>query len=192
MKHGDVDERSFEVRVGDGYLIGDFLKKFAIKGPPSWQIAGYQLDSQDTGFGIGNGAMGSSLELLRGKLVPTRYHEPGEPKFIRFTWDGKNFVSDGYELRGLNKSVGETLKVCLVYASGVRKCDRNFEVCKLAAGGIDTGIVAVPSTHTSTCQFRFDVNPINDKKEKLTIWADASVLNDAYQNAVMSLSGLNI
>lgn len=192
MGRDNSDEIKVVVPVDMGYIIGDFLRKFALRGLPTWQIAGYKVDSTTPNFSFSSGSMSSYLSLLKGRLVLESEQEPGDPVVKKFSWDGSSYRNGSMTIEGLDHGMGDSLVVALNYTNNIKDAKQNYEICKIAAGGDATGFFAVPSRHVATKSFRFDVTPIDDKTEYLTIRADYRILNAAYDTAVKSLQGLNL
>lgn len=192
MGRDNTDEIKVVVPIDMGYIIGDFLRKFALRGVPTWQIAGYKVDSTTPNFSFSNGSMSSYLSLLNGRLVLESEQAPGDPVIKKFSWDGSVYRNGTMTIEGLNHGMGDSLVVALNYTNCVKDAKQNHEICKIAADGDATGFFAVPSRHTATKSFRFDVTPIDDKTEHLTIKADYGIITAAYDTAVKSLQGLNL
>lgn len=192
MRPETQDEIKIKVPINVGYLIGDFLRKFALRAVPTWQIAGFKIDSTTPNFSFSNGPMSSYLRLLDGRLVLEGEVSPGLPSIKKFTWDGKVYRSGNMMIEGLNAGFGDSLLVVLNYTSSAKSAEENKEVCRAAAGGEPDGFFAVPSRHVATKSFRFDVTPLDDSSEYLSIWADYDVVKAAYNRAIKSLSGLGL
>lgn len=191
MGREQLENISLRVPVGEGYMVGDILRKYALRSVGTWQIVGYKLDSQATNFGMSNGSMVSYLNLLKGQLVCSDDIAPGPPVVKDFTWNGNRFVSGGFEIHGLSKAVGTKLTVCIAYGRGHRSADQNREVIKSAVGGNADGYFIVPSSHTSVTTFKYKVNPLDDRSEWLVIEADDGVIHQAINAVVRTLSSLD-
>lgn len=183
-----------EVRVpcGEGHLIGDILRKYATRSVGSWQVAGYEVDTDATNFGFSNGAVVSYLELLKGTLVCTGNQQQGSPVLCHFTWNGECFEAKGFELHNLSHAVGDSITACLVYAKGYRTAEENYETIKEVAQDNVDGFFAVPSAHSVVNTFRYKVEPLDDTCEWLHIDADYGVAHAAWDTAVRSLQRLDI
>ena len=195
MGQGVMDHTSLRVPTGEGYIVGDILRKYAVRSVGTWQVVGYKLDSQAVNFGLSNGSMVSYLELLKGQLVSSdEDSKPGiiNAKLCTFEWNGECFTSGGFELRGLNKSVGDKLVACIYFGRGHRSADQNREVVRSVTKDDANGFFIVPSSHSIVSSFRYSVSPIDDRFEWLNIEADSGVVPRAINAAVRTLSGLDI
>ena len=192
MGQNRIDDVRVQVSVGEGHLLGDLLRKFAIRGTPTWQIAGYRLDTTAQNFGFSNGPLVSYLDLLRGRLVCSAERKETEPFISKFTWDGERFVNGDFAIEGLDKNVGDSLVACLVYGTGTRTAEQNYSSCCVAAGGSGEGFFAVPSTHSLATTFKYKVEPIDDRFEWLAISTEPGVAREAYEKAVDSLRRISI
>lgn len=192
MGRGNVEEIRVAVPCDIGYLIGDFLRKFALRGVSTWQIAGYKVDSLTPNFGFSNGAMSSYLKLHDGRLVLEEDEAPGKPMVKQFNWDGSVFRSGSMVIEGLTHDIGDSILVALHYSNNSNSAKENYEVCKQAVGGEPEGYYVIPSRHVAAKAFRYNVIPNDDRTEWLSIEADYDILKTAYDAAVKSLEGLNL
>lgn len=195
MGQRKVEKISVHVPYGEGYLIGDILRKYAIRGVGSWQAIAYRIDSQSPNFGMSNGVMVSYLDLIKGKLHCVGGHSSNtstEPHLCQFNWNGKCYASGEFELHGISKAMGESLTVCLNFSQGNHSADQNREVLKKATQGKTDGYHVVPSSHSPVGIFRFKVTPIDEKEEWLEIEADEGAAHNALQSVVKSLTGIDI
>lgn len=185
-----IEITDVKVPIGLGHIVGDFIRKFAIRGVPSCQIIGYQIQSSN--FGLGNGQLVSCKELISGKLENGDDEVDGDPRICKFTWNGKEFVSGEMRIKGLTKAVGEQLNACIFRASGSRSASQNHEIYDRYFGTDGPKFYAVPSNHSSVKEFRFNVKPFDDKSEWLCIESDEGVARMAYDRALSILRGLDI
>lgn len=192
MGQSNVDEVKLKVPRQEGHIIGDFLRKYAIRGSATWQIIGFVIGSTTPNFSLPSGAMSSYLELLKCELECSTTQAPGSPKICRFVWDGSAFTYGDMKIRGVSRGVGDSVTAILAHCNGTRSAKDNYELCKEAMGDNVDGVFAVPSRHTATTQFRFDVIPIDSKTEWLSIRAESEVVRAACDSAIKSLSGLGI
>lgn len=192
MGQRPVETQSLRVPCGEGFIIGDLLRKYATRSVGSWQVAGYKIDTQSPNFGFSDGAMVSYLELLKGTVLCCTEQDPSEPKICRFVWNGECFVFGSFEIHGLNRGVGDNIVACLVYARGARTAEQNFNSIRDATEDGAEGFFAVPSSHSVVNVFRYDVKPIDNNFEWLNIVADKGVAERAFQSAVKTLGGLDI
>lgn len=190
----DLETVSFEVPVNTGYLIGNTLRQFAMRGAPTWQIAAYKLGSRDGSYGISGNVGFSSNDLFKGVLVCDDDGEVGAAKSVRFVLDGNRYKSeDGGSVKYIENlgNIGlPSMQVCLVYASGTRTTEQNYEVAKRILATDDGGFVAVSSRHTATITFSYEVTPLSTAKETLSIKATSGVISDARDAAIMALRDL--
>lgn len=191
MGREQLETISMRVPTGEGYIVGDILRKYALCSAGSWQIVGYKLDSQAVNFGMSNGAMVSYLNLLRGTLLCSSERSPGDAVICDFTWNGSCFTCGDYELHGLDPSVGKRLTACLAYGRGHSSADKNREIVRSVTGGNADGYFIVPSSHSPVTTFKYSVTPQDDKSEWLEIEADGGAVHRAIDAAVKTLSGLN-
>lgn len=191
MGREQLEKISMRVPTGEGYIVGDILRKYALRSVGTWQVVGYKLDTQAVNFGMSNGSMVSYLNLLRGTLVCSHEHPPGDPVICNFVWNGQCFAYGDYELQGLDPSVGKKLTVCLAYGQGHSSADKNREVVRSVTEGSADGYFIVPSSHSPVTTFRYCVIPSDDKSEWLEIEADDGAVRRAIDAAVKTLSGLN-
>lgn len=190
---GQSDVEKFEVRVpnGEAHLIGDILRKYAMRSVATWQVAGYKVDSQSVNFGFSNGATVSYLELLKGTLVCDHEALPTTADLCTLRWNGECFAGGGFELYNITPGVGDTITVCVVYARGYRTAAQNLETIKSVTGNA-TGFFAVPSSHSVVKTFRYHVEPCDAQAEWLRIEADRGVAEAALKNVVSTLGSINI
>ena len=190
MGQPSTEQLTFCVESGEGSIIGDTLRKYATRSIATWQIAGFFIDTQSTNFGFSSGPMVSYLELLKGRLVCNTVPSKNEPFICNFTWNGSCFSSGDFEIHGLNRGVGDTLVVCLVYARGNRTAEQNLRSIASATGGSTDGYFAVPSSHSVVSTFRYKVEPLDDNRETLSIEADHGVVGSATKELIRALSSL--
>lgn len=193
MEREGLDRVDIPVPIGEGYLIGDILRKYALRSVGSWQVVGYKLDTTSVNFGMSNGAMSSYLRLLQGKLVCVGAQpEDNGPRIVSFKWNGNCFACEGFELHGLDRSVGTQLTACISYGKGHHTADKNREIVLQVTNCNSDGYFIVPSSHSPVTTFRYQVSPVDDKQELLRVEADSGAVRRAQAAAVKTLSGFSI
>lgn len=184
---------SFKVPAGEGYIVGDLLHKYAVRGCPSWQVAAYYTGNRPENMGIGEASKGSVLDFVGNVLTcdePETSAKDGDTKRIEFHWDGGEYTSGPYHLKGLPKQQ-ETLTALLVYSYGQRTSKQNFALVEEHANSDTlTSWYAVPTRHVSTGTFRYRVEVHAEGDEWLVITADSDTVQQAYNAAVQTLLGL--
>lgn len=184
-----IESVQYRVPLGEGYIIGDMLRKFATRSVRTWQVIGYRVGTSSPNFGFSNGTTISYLELIRGKLLSGPGVSGGAPKQIQLSWDGDVFKNEEFELQGIPHAVGETITVLIDYASGYRSAEQNYDVIRNIVADPDA-YFAVPSAHSMVGTFKYNVTPDDPKTEWLEIHADRDVLQGAIRAAVASLERL--
>lgn len=194
MATNDLEHVSFEVPVGQGLLIGNTLRQFAMRGAPTWQIAAYKVGTRQGSYGISGNVGFSCNDLFKGVLVCEDDGEVGAAKIVRFTLDGNRYKSEEGGSTKYIENLGniglQSMQVCLVYASGTRTMEQNHEVAKRIFTVDDGGFIAVSSRHTKAITFKFEVKPVSAIKESLFIEATAGVISDARDAAIIALRDL--
>lgn len=192
MAQHSVENITFRVRIGEGHLIGDILKKYATRRASSWKIAGFKIDSNSVNFGFSDGKLVSYLEYVKAVLVCSSEQISKEPIIATFSWNGECFEYKDFKIYNLNPSVGKTIEVCLVYASGCRTADENFEEIRKLLGDEAERFLSVPSSHSEVHTFKYKVEPYDDQMEDLTITADIGVVDLAIKTVSESIQRLRI
>lgn len=192
MEQSTLEHVKLRVPCQEGYILGDLLRKFAIRGAPSWQIIGYVINSVAPSFGVSEGVLVSHLNLLQGVLEVKGDVPAGLPQLREFTWNGTSYACTDFEIKGLIHGFGDTITVALAHCTGTRSAKQNYEYFLSTFGNVADGIYAVPSRHVNVTKFKYDVTPIDDESEWLSISADDGVIRSAYSRAVKSLSRLNL
>lgn len=191
MERHIVDKISVRVPADEGFIIGDFLRKYAVRSIGSWQTAAYLMELNSVNFGSSDGSMLSYLESLKGRLVCRHDIAPADPIIVELAWNGTCFANDDFELHDVSHGMGEVVKVCLIYGKGHHSSRDNYEIVRQVVGP-DKKFLAVPTSHSKVSEFRYDVESNDDKTEWLVIEADRELVRMALENAVRSLEGLNI
>lgn len=183
-----------ELRVpaGKGYLIGNTLRQFAMRGCKSWQPAGYRIACKEGSFGFAGGYPFNSMAFFSGKLI-----SPNEPttvteKLCKFELVNGEYVCDNMIITGLSMLGVPSMDVCLVYAAGSRTQQQNLAVVKSLCPKDMKDFAIVPSKHTGTIKFSYSVSPCDTVNEILTIDATEGSVQLARDSAVQSLQGLHI
>lgn len=194
MSAKELETRQFEVPIDTGYLIGNTLRQFAMRGAPTWQVAAYKVGSREGSFGIAGNVGFSCNDLFRGILLCEDDGVVGDSKNVRFTLDGDRYRADGEKGPMYIEQLGNlglhSMQVCLVYASGTRTVEQNYETAKRIFGKDDSGFFAVSSRHVNAVAFRYEVIPKSLSKETLSITATSSVISDALESAQMILRNM--
>ena len=194
MSMNDLEQVSYEVPIHQGYLIGNTLHQFAMRGAPTWQIAAYKLGARQGSYGISGNIGFSCNDLFKGILICDDDGEVGAAKAVRFTLDGDRYKSEEGGKTKYIENLGniglQSMQVCLVYASGTRTLAQNHEVAKRIFTTDDGGFFAVSSRHTKTITFQFEVKPLSAVKETLIITATSGVISDAHEAAKIALRDL--
>lgn len=192
MSDVQLERTEIQVPIDNGHLIGNTLRQFAMRGVNSWQVAAYRISGKDGSFGLSGGYSFSYLELLRGKLVSHNVNTTVTEKLCKFELSGSDYTCDGDVIKNLGKLGVPSMDVCLVYASGSRSAEQNYAVAKrLCPQDVDEFVI-VPSRHTPTIKFRYEVLPYDQSHETLVIEATPGVVSLAKDSAVKSLGGLHI
>ena len=192
MSDTQLERVELRVPINNGHLIGNTLRQFAMRGTNTWQPAAYRLTSKEGSFGFSGGYPFSTNELLRGRLVSSDVKSSVPEKLCKFSRSGDVYVCDNMELLNLGKLGAPSLDVCLVYASGARSAAENYVVAKRLCQQDVEDFVVVPSKHTPTVIFRYEVMPYDQNSESLVISATPGCVSLAREAAVKSLSGLHI
>lgn len=184
---------SFEVPKGEGYIIGDLLHKYAVRGSPSWQVAAYYTGERPENMGLGENACGSVLDFLGNVLVcedDAPKGKDGSTMCVDFKWEGTCYRSGPFTLEGLAKQQ-DTLTALLVFSFGQRTSKQNFGLIEGYAHGDEVRAwYAVPTRHVSTGAFRYRVETRAEGDEWLTITADSAAIQSAYESALSSLESI--
>lgn len=184
-----IESVSYRVPLGEGYIIGDTLRKFATRSVHSWQVIGYRVGTSSPNFGFSNGTSVSYLELIRGQLLCNGTAEADHPREVQLIWDGSCYSNSEFRLINVPHAIGESIVVLVDYASGYRSAEQNFDVVRNTVSDPDS-YFAVPSAHSAVGTFKYNVTSEDLKTEWLEIQADKGVLASAIQSAVASLSRL--
>lgn len=192
MPDSQLERVELMVPVNNGHLIGNTLRQFAMRGTNSWQPVAYRLASKAGSFGLSGGYPFSYLELLDGVLVSNNVAMQGTEVLLKFDLNGEDYVSGGFHIKNLGKLGAPSLDVCLVYAGGSRTASENQGVVKRLCPQDMDDFVVVPSKHTPTIKFRFEVKPCDLASESLIIEATPGCISLARDSAVKSLTGLHI
>ncbi len=191
MSEKGLEELRYEVPKDMGYLIGNTLRQFAMRGSPTWQVAAYKVGSREGSFGISGNVGFSCNDLFNGVLLCTDDGTVGEAKSVRFTLDGDRYAAQGQSGPMYIEKLGNiglsSLQACLVYATGTHTAAENFETAKRIFGKDDAGFIAVPSRHTKAIIFRYEVIPKSMTLDTLSITATSGVISGALESAQMIL-----
>lgn len=194
MSVKDLERTNFVVCAGMGHLIGNTIRQFAMRGTHSWQVAAYKVGTREGSFGFSGGLSFSCLDLLRGVLVCSDEGSAGAEKVCKFELSGDRYVAQGTSGEMYIENLGnlglQSIQVCLVCASGSRTAEQNYEVAKRLFGASSNDFYAVPSKHTPTVTFRYDVMPRDLKTEELCIDATPGVVTASLNSASMVLRNL--
>ena len=194
MSARDVERVKFTVPVDTGHLIGNTLRQFAMRGAHTWQVAAYKVGAKEGSFGFSGGASFSCLDLFDGTLVCSDAGTPGSERLCRFELSGDRYVANGTSgpmyIENLGKLGVMSMQVCLVYASGSRTAEQNYEVAKRIFGKDDEDFYSVPSRHTAAITFRYEVTPRDFNTEELCITATTGAVSTAPDSARMVLRDL--
>ncbi len=184
----------FLVPLDMGHLVGNTLRQFAMRGTHSWQVAAYKVGARAGSYGFSGGLSFSCLDLLRGTLVCSDAGTAGAETSCKFELSGDHYVANGPNGKMSIENLGNlgisSMQVCLVCASGSRTAEQNYEVAKRVFGPNDNDFYAVPSRHTSTVTFRYEVVPRDFKTEELCINATPGSVEQALKAAQVVLSAL--
>lgn len=182
----------FSVPKGTGYLVGNTLRQFAMRGSCTWQPAAYRLVNRDGTFGLKGDYNFSCLTFLKGVIEAPDGTPKVNEQLCKFVKNGDIYICGDMVLKNLGNISAPSLDVCCVYASGSRTEEENYEVVKsLCAGDVDN-FITVPSKHTRTIKFKFDVTPVDQYNETLSIEATAGSIANAKESAIKSLVALSI
>lgn len=192
MPDTKLEHMEFKVPVNNGHLIGNTLRQFAMRGVNTWQPAAYRLASKTGSFGLGGGYPFSYLELLNGVLVSKNVNVKGNEVLLKFDLEGEDYVHGDLVIKNLGKLGAPSLDVCLVYAGGARSASENQNVVKRLCPQDMGDFVTVPSKHTPTIKFRYEVHPYDLVSESLVVEATPGCVTLAIDSAVKSLQGLHI
>ena len=190
----DIERTKFVVPVDMGYLIGNTLRQFAMRGTHTWQVAAYKVGARAGSYGFSSGLSFSCLDLLKGNLVCSDIGNAGESKVCKFELSGDKYVGQGVSgpmyIENLGKLGIQSMQVCLVCASGTRTAEQNQNVAERIFGTGDCDFYAVPSKHTATVIFRYEVVPRDFNTEELCINATPGVVSTALDAARIVLRDL--
>lgn len=192
MSNTQLERVEFKVPINNGHLIGNTLRQFAMRGTNTWQPAAYRLTSKEGSFGLSGGYPFSSNELLRGRLISSDVKSSVPEKLCKFSKSGDDYVCEDMRLQNLGKLGAPSIDVCLVYASGARSAAENYSVAKRLCQQDVQDFVVVPSKHTPTVVFKYEVFPYDQNSESLVISATPGCISLARDAAVKSLAGLHI
>lgn len=192
MPDTQLERVAFQVPIDTGHLIGNTLRQYAMRGTNTWQPAAYRLAGKEGSFGLGGGFPFSSLELIRGHLVSSDVKFTVPEKLCKFERNGEEYICEDMRLLNLGKLGAPSIDVCLVYASGARTASQNYAVAKRLCPQDVQDFVSVPSKHTPTVTFRYEVTPYDQNSETLCVFATPGCVKLAREAAVKSLSGLHI
>lgn len=184
-----IESVQYRVPLGEGYIIGDTLRKFATRSVRTWQVIGYRVGTSSPNFGFSNGTTISYLELLRGKLLSHLGASDGKPREVQLSWNDGVFENEEFQLTGVPHAVGDSITVLVDCASGYRSAEQNHDVIRNVVPDPDA-YFAVPSAHSTVGTFKYNVTPDDPKSEWLEIQANRDVLQGAIRAAVASLERL--
>lgn len=192
MPDEKIERVELQVPLNTGFLIGNTLRQFAMRGSNTWQPAAYKISGKDGTFGLSGGYSFSVLVFSQGRMLFCNDDTGETEKQCQFVKDGENYVCDNMVITGLGSLQVPAMSVCLVYAGGSRTKEQNYAVAKRLCGAEVNDYVTVPSRHTPTVKFRYEVRPRDNKNEVLCIEATPGVLAPACNSAVALLTGLHI
>lgn len=192
MPNAQIETIEFKVPTGKGYLIGNTLRQYAMRGSRTWQPAGYRIASKEGSFGFSRGYPFNYLDFLQGRLVSPKEESTITEKLCKFEYCDGNYVCGDMTIVGLEKLRIPTIDVCLVYSSGFRTQVDNYHVVESVCGGDVKDFAVVPSRHTDTIKFSYTTAPYDMCTEILTIQATPGAVETARANVVQSISGLHI
>ena len=187
-----LEKFELQVPVTSGYLLGNTLRQFAMRGSRTWQVAAYKLAKKEGTFGLSDGYNFSHLELFKGKLVSNTSSGVETEKFCTFVFDGKDYVCGDMTIQNLGAIGAPKIETCLVYASGSRTASQNYDVVKRLCPQDMSDFVVVPSRHSPTVNFTFKIEPYDTKFETLFIEATPGVVSLARESAIRFLTDLHI
>ena len=187
-----LDKIELRVPIDTGYLIGNTLRQFAMRGTNTWQVAAYRLASKEGTFGLSEGYNFSYLELLKGKLISNSVEAEEPERLCQFVRDGEVYRCEDMTIVNLEGIDAPKLEVCLVYANGSRTASQNYNVVKQLCFQNLNDFISVPSRHTPTIKFKFNIEPYDRNLETLVIESTPGVVKLAKESAVKSLMGLHI
>ena len=184
---------SFTVPAGMGYLIGNTLRQFAMKGTSSWQVAAYKIPRVGS-FGISPETPSTYLSLLKGKLYTTETKNSCAYDCVlkEFTLSGDDYVCDDMVIKNIGFLGLPRVEVCLVYASDARTAEENYISVKEICGSNVSDFISIPSRHNPTITFKYTVDPISREKEILSIEATPGSVDGAINIAMEALQALHI
>lgn len=192
MSRTQLERVEIQVPVNNGHLIGNTLRQFAMRGVNTWQPAAYKLASREGSFGLSGGYPFSYLELVSGYLVSPSVGATVSEDLRKFELKGEDYVCGDMILKNLSKLGAPSIDVCLVYAGGSRTAEQNQTVVKRLCAKDAKDFVAVPSKHTPTITFKYEVQPYDQSTETLVVEATPGCIKMARDSAVESLTGLHI
>lgn len=194
MQKGDIEHKTFKVDPNFGSIIGNTLRQFAMRGSETWQVIAYRVGSRSGTFGFSADRNFNYLDLLDGSLLYTDETHIGSAKICDVSLVGDNYVGElnGKEIviTGLKKLGIPRMEVCLACFTGSRTVAQNRELIYKLRPGDAQEFSVVPSKHTLTTTFSFEVKPCNSSYEQLSIEADKGVVELARQTIVALFSGL--
>lgn len=181
-----------KVPKGSGYLVGNLLRQYAVRGTYTWQPAAYKLAGREGSFGLSGGYAFSYLVFVDGYIVSPAETTTVYEKMCKFVRQGENYVCDNMVLQNLSKLNAPSVDVCLVYDEGARTESQNYEVVRRLCPNDMDGFVVVPSRHTPTVKFGYKIEPYDLHSETLVIEATKGCVELAYNSAIKSLQELHI
>lgn len=194
MSNKNVENSSFVVPIGMGHLIGNTLRQFAMRGTHSWQIAAFRVGPRVGTYGFSNNHSFSCLDLIDGKLVSNEDCVIGAEKSYHFEFQNGHYVAEGSNgtvyIENLGNLGVQSMQVCLVCANGTRTAEQNSEVAVRFFGSDSEDFYAVPSRHTPTITFKFEVIPRDFNTEQLSISATAGAVSSALDSLQIVLRNL--
>ena len=182
-----MEEITFTVPAGMGYLIGNTLRQFAMKGGYSLQIAAYKLGKN--GFGINAESPFSYLDLLQAKFICTDKGKHPYSQLCDFVLEGDTYVCGDMKITGIAGCGLPKLTVYLVYASSSRTAEENYDTL-VSEGNNADDYICVPSRHVAVSRFRFKVEPKTRDTEALYIEASDGAVKGAIENVMKVFKAL--
>lgn len=192
MSDTQIERVELQVPIDTGHLIGNTLRQYAMRGTNTWQPAAYRLVGKEGSFGFSGGFPFSSNELFQGRLISSDVKFTVPEKLCKFERSGDEYICEDMRLLNLGKLGAPSLDVCLVFASGARTASQNYAVAERLCPQDVRDFISVPSKHTPTVTFRYEVTPYDQNSETLSICATLGCVAMARDAAVKSLTGLHI
>ncbi len=175
-----MSDLTFVCKKGLGTIYGNMIRQVALKGVDTWRPIAYNMGKKGNSIGMQGGLNFNTLQVYGATIK--QLSEPNLNSNLcveLFRKKDSIFVSQNFELHGLNNLNIDSFEAYLHFASGSYSVEDNASYLQNNLDVPIEDLICISSRHSDVITVTFIIEPIDEVSEKLIFTCEEKPIIEA-------------